>query len=134
MEQSIKIGKIGNSDIARGFTLVELLLVLFLVVMLTSIVTPIIFNSIHRARESTLKEDLHVIRKAIDDFYADTGKYPESLETLVDKRYIRMIPVDPMTDRSDSWVIEYSSEGKGIKNIHSNSEVESLEGSRYRDW
>lgn len=118
-----------------GFTLVELLLVLFIIALLASIVAPMATKSIEQARESTLKEDLHVLRKAIDDYYADNGRYPESLALLAEKRYIRKVPVDPITDRADTWV-DVRSEGKdgGIIDIRSGAEGKTTDGKSYRDW
>jgi general secretion pathway protein G len=119
----------------NGFTLVELLLVLFVVALLASLVAPIATRSIEQTREATLKEDLHMLRKAIDDYYADTGTYPESLNILVEKRYLRKMPMDPLTDRATSW-IEVRSEDKsgGILDVHSGAEGKSADGVAYRDW
>ena len=119
-----------------GFSLVELLLVLFVVALLASLVAPVVTSSIHRARESTLKEDLHVLRKAIDDFYTDTGRYPESLTQLAEKRYVRKIPIDPMTEQANTWV-EVRGEGQnagGVVDVRSGSEEKSIDGVAYRDW
>jgi general secretion pathway protein G len=120
---------------STGFTMVELLLVLFVVALLASLVAPVMTGSIQRARESALKEDLYALRKAIDDFYADTGRYPESLVQLADKRYIRKVPVDPMTERVNSWV-EIRGEGQnaGIIDVRSGSEEKSPDGVAYKDW
>lgn len=121
---------------SRGFSLVELLLVLFVVALLASLVAPVVTSSIHRARESTLKEDLHVLRKAIDDFYTDTGRYPESLAQLAEKRYVRKIPIDPMTEQANTWV-EVRGEGQnagGVVDVRSGSEEKSIDGVAYRDW
>jgi len=123
----------------RGFTLVELLLVLFIVALLASIVAPSVIGSMQKARESTLKEDLHVLRKALDDHYADHGKYPDELAELVEKRYVRRIPVDPITGRSDTWVLaredsrEDEGEGGGIRDIHSGAEGQARDGQYYKD-
>ncbi len=119
----------------RGFTLVELLLVLFVVALLASLVAPVVTGSIQRAREASLKEDLHVMRKAIDDFYADNGRYPASLGQLVEKRYLRKIPVDPITDKATTW-IEEKGEGKdsGVMDVRSGSEAKAPDGVPYRDW
>lgn len=122
---------------ARGFTLLELLFVLIIVALLASIVGPMLLGSISRARESTLKEDLYVLRKAIDDFYADNGKYPAELDDLVDKRYLRGIPADPVTERRDTWLALRADNGRdaqGIVDIHSGSELASSDGTFYRDW
>jgi prepilin-type N-terminal cleavage/methylation domain-containing protein len=121
---------------ARGFTFIELLLVLFLVALLASIVAPVVTGSLQRARESTLREDLRVLRKAIDDHYADTGLYPATLDDLVSKRYLRAVPVDPVTGRADSWVLERASSGAtaGISDVRSGSEERDGEGVPYREW
>ena len=119
----------------RGFTLVELLLVLFVVALLASLVTPVVTGAIQRARESSLKEDLHVMRKALDDFYTENGRYPESLRQLVEKRYLRKIPVDPFTENATTW-IEIKGEGKdaGVMDVRSGSEEKDVDGVAYRDW
>ena len=124
---------------ARGFTLTELLLVLLFIAILASLVIPVVVNSVHYARESALKEDLYTMRKAIDDYYADKGKYPENLKELADNRYLRKIPVDPMTDRVDSW-IEVHSEGEGenadtgVIDVRSGSDEKDSDGVPYKQW
>lgn len=122
---------------ARGFTLIELLLVLALIALLASLVAPVVTGSVHRAREATLKENLFILRKAIDDYYADAGAYPAGLEILVEKRYIRKIPVDPITDRRDSWVLvstEDASGQSGIIDVRSGSEEKDSAGVAYKEW
>lgn len=118
-----------------GFTLVELLLVLFVVALLASLVAPVVTGTIQRARESSLKEDLYQMRKALDDFYTDNGRYPESLKQLVEKRYLRKIPVDPITDSATTW-IEVKGEGKdtGVMDVRSGAEEKAADGVPYRDW
>ncbi len=121
----------------RGFTLVELLLVLLLVALLASLVAPVVTGGIQRARESTLKEDLYTLRKAIDEYYADMGAYPAELEELVRKRYLRRIPNDPLTEKRDSWVLVWSEDdkaGKGILDIRSGSQERASDGSYFKDW
>lgn len=121
----------------QGFTLLELLFVLVIVALLAAIVGPSLTGGIDRARESALKEDLFVMRKAIDDYYADNGKYPHSLEILVEKRYLRSIPVDPITERFETWVLlrnGYSGTDNGIVNIKSGSDLQARDGSSYKDW
>lgn len=119
----------------RGFTLVELLVVLLLVALLASLVTPVVIQSISRAKESTLKEDLFVMRKAIDDYYADKGGYPEDLDTLATERYIRRVPVDPITEARD-WVLVQSDdpEQTGIVDVNSAADARAGDGSRYNEW
>lgn len=120
----------------RGFTLIELLTVLLLLALLASIVTPVVLNSIHRAKESALKENLFVLRKAIDDYYADKGVYPDELGTLVEAYYLRKIPSDSVTDKNTAWVLERVNEENdyGIRDIHSASEDTATDGSRYSTW
>jgi general secretion pathway protein G len=122
---------------ARGFTLLELLFVLIIVALLAGIVGPMLVGSIGRARESTLKEDIHVMRRAIDDYYADNGKYPGELTDLVDKRYLRGIPADPVTERRDTWIVIRAGNDRGlggIVDVHSGSELAANDGTFYRDW
>ena len=122
---------------AHGFTLVELLVVLTLIAILASLVAPVVSGSIVRAKEATLKENLFILRKAIDDYYADQGDYPATLQQLVEKRYIRKPPVDPLTDRSDSWIeVRAEEDGKpgGVIDVRSGSEEKSSDGVAYRDW
>lgn len=124
---------------SRGFTLIELLLVLLLVALLASLVAPVVTGSVQRARESTLKENLYVLRKAIDGHYADTGRYPAELEDLVRKRYLRKIPRDPLTDSKDTWVLvrtegEGKSDEAGVIDVHSGSAGKSDDGTEFRDW
>ena len=89
---------------SRGFTLIELIVVMAIVALLVSIAAPRYFASLERARENTLRSSLVVMRNAIDQFAADRGRYPESLAELVEARYLRQVPADPVTGRRDSWV------------------------------
>jgi len=127
--------EIGNKAKGRGFTLVELLLVLFLIALLASLVMPVATKSVDQAKESALKEDLQVLRKAIDNYYANTGHYPQSLTQLVDKRYIRRIPVDPLTGLSSSWIETRAEDnGGGVSDVKSGADGEASDGKPYRDW
>ncbi len=121
---------------ARGFTLLELLFVLVIVALLASLVAPMLVGSIDHARESALKQDLNVLRKAIDDYHADHGKYPAELVELVHRRYLRAIPVDPVTQRSDSWTAVYADserDTKGVVDVRSGAETTARDVSHYRD-
>ncbi|MBC7665177.1 MAG: prepilin-type N-terminal cleavage/methylation domain-containing protein [Caulobacter sp.] len=89
----------------RGFTLIELIVVMAIVALLVSIAAPRYFRSIERARESTLRTSLNVMRDAIDQFESDKGRYPDSLDELVETRYLRGVPVDPMTGSAATWVL-----------------------------
>lgn len=88
-----------------GFTLIELIVVMAIIATLLTIALPRYFGSVERSKEVTLRQSLNVMREAIDKFNADNGRYPERLEDLVEKRYIRAIPVDPITESVATWVI-----------------------------
>ena len=125
----------------RGFTLIELLVVVSLIVLLASIALVSYSNSVQRAREGVLKEDLFRLRDAIDQFYADKNKYPASLDELVSEKYLRAIPVDPITGSADTWQTVMSepdpmnpSADMGIYDIKSGSDAVALDGTRYADW
>lgn len=123
----------------RAFTLIELLLVLLLIALLASLVAPVVTGGVQRAREATLKEDLYALRKAIDDYYADTGGYPNELEDLVKKRYLRRIPPDPITERRDTWAVvraeeEQAGKASGIIDVRSGAQEQASDGSYFKDW
>jgi general secretion pathway protein G len=102
----------------RGFTLIELLVVMAIIAVLLTIALPRYFGSVERSKETTLKQSLIVMREAIDKYYADTGRYPEALTDLVEKRYIRALPVDPITETSESWVLVAPPEGSAKGNVY----------------
>ena len=123
----------------RGFTLMEMLLVLMLIALLATLVTPVVTGGLARARESTLRADLYALRKAIDDYYADTGAYPPELDELVTKRYLRRIPPDPVTESRDTWVLvraedDKAAKGGGILDVRSGSPELARDGSPFKDW
>lgn len=124
-----------------GWTLIELLIVLSIIMILTSMALTQYRNSVLQAREAALKSDLFLMRDAIDQYYADKGKYPDSLQTLVTEAYLRAIPVDPFTRSTDSWqttqadpVPGSTSADAGIYDVKSGSDQTALDGSRYADW
>lgn len=88
----------------NGFTLIELIVVMVVLALLITVAVPRYFDHIQRAKEVTLKQDLTVLRDAIDKFFSDKGRYPETLEELVKERYVRSIPVDPVTESASTWV------------------------------
>lgn len=119
-----------------GFTLIELLVVMVLIGLLLSIAVPTYFVHIDHAKETVLHEDLARMRDAIDKFYGDAGIYPESLEELVVKRYLRKIPVDPITERADTWVIVApvrKDMGK-VFDVKSGASGRAHDGSDYASW
>lgn len=119
-----------------GFTLIELLVVMAIIATLLTIVAPRYMGSIDRSKETALKENLNTLRQSIDKYYGDNGKYPPTLDALVDKRYIRNLPVDPFTDRSDSWQITAppDKEQSGVYDVHSGANGKASDGKPYAEW
>lgn len=125
-----------NMRQSHGFTLIELLVVMAVIATLLSIVAPRYFNSIDRSREAVLKQNLSIMRDAIDKFYSDTEKYPLSLHQLVEERYIRAIPIDPITESSQTWIEVPPSdpEIEGMYDVRSSSDRQALDGTFYDKW
>ena len=117
-----------------GFTLIELLVVMTIVSILLTLVVPRYLGHLDRSREAVLRENLSVIRQSIDQYKADTNQFPPNLSALVEKRYLRAVPKDPITDRDDTWIITPPPEGEGVFNIQSGAEGQSRDGSYYADW
>src|SRR5688500_16340757 len=124
-----------------GFTLMEMMIVMVLIVILAGIGLSVYGNSVQRAKEATLKEDLFRMRDAIDQYYADKNKYPSNLEDLVSDGYLREIPKDPITDSADTWQTENAEPDPsnaaaepGIFNVKSGSEDTAMDGSKYSEW
>jgi general secretion pathway protein G len=125
----------------NGFTMIELLIVLTLVVILASLGMVQYRNSVTRAQEAVLKENLFRMRDAMDQFYADKNKWPGDLSELVSEGYIREIPEDPITHSKDTWRTEQAepdannpASSIGIDNVFSGAEGTALDGTRYADW
>jgi general secretion pathway protein G len=125
----------------RGFTLVELLIVISLISILAAMGLVQYRNSVVAAKESTLKTDLFRMRDAIDQYYADKGKYPSSLDSLVSDGYMRRIPEDPFTKTADSWTTvpaepdpNNPSAEPGVYDVKSGAQGTALDGSSYTDW
>ena len=124
-----------------GFTLIEMLIVMTLIMILAGIALVQYTNSVRSAKETVLKTDLFRMRDAIDQYYADKGRYPQSLDALVSERYMREVPIDPITQRRDTWVFTQSDPdpsnpigGIGIYDVRSGAEGVGLDGTRYSTW
>lgn len=120
----------------RGFTLIELLVVLGIVALLLTLAVPRFFPSVDKTKETILAENLRTTRAVIDQFYADTGRYPESLEQLVEKKYLPRLPFDPVLDSDANWVVvppEDPTRG-GVYDIRSAAEGKGRNGKPYSEW
>ena len=131
----------------RGFTLIELLVVLAILALLLTIASPKYVQHVERAREASLRSSLKVMREAIDKFEGDQGRLPGSLQELVEREYLRAVPPDPITDRSDTWVTMGRAEARaarglaaqgtsppGVAEVHSGAEGNGTDGTPFKDW
>jgi general secretion pathway protein G len=122
----------------RGFTLIELIVVFAILALLVSIAAPRYFAHVDRAKEAALRQDLSVMRDAIDKFYGDKGRYPSDLAEMVSQRYMRAIPVDPITESAGTWVTvppPSDAQVKGeVYDVKSGAEGKAGDGSEYREW
>ena len=127
---------------SRGFTLIEMLIVISLITILVSVALPAYNQSIWRARESVLKQNLFAIRSVISQYTLDKQKAPQSLEDLVTGGYFKQIPTDPMTSRNDTWTVEEETDTimtvdqqePGISDVHSGSSGIGSDGTAYNTW
>jgi general secretion pathway protein G len=137
----------GRAAAQAGFTLLELIIVIAIIGILATIAMPKLLHTPDKAKEAVLRTDLRTFRDVIDQYYADKGKYPASLEALVEDGYMRAIPIDPMTKSADTWVAQYEepkldeappeSDGEaepGIMDVHSGSEFTGSDGRPYSEW
>jgi general secretion pathway protein G len=120
----------------RGFTLIELLVVMAIIAVLLTLAVPRYFGSMDRSKEAVLKEDLFQLRDAIGKYYGDKGKYPESLETLATEKYLRTVPVDPITESATSWVVVAPEDPQkgAVYDVKSGAQGKASDGSVYSDW
>jgi len=120
----------------KGFTLIELIIVMAIVALLLTLAAPRYFHSIERSKEAVLRANLATTREALDKFRGDTGKYPDRLEVLVEKRYLKALPYDPINESRDNWTIvpPESTEKGGVFDLHSSAEGNGLDGTPYKDW
>jgi general secretion pathway protein G len=124
-----------------GFTLVELMVVMLIIGVLATVAIPIFSASIKSAKEAALKEDLHVLRDAIDSYTMDKNKAPQSLDDLVQNGYLKVIPEDPMTHSRETWVTasddtyaDLDQTEPGVNDVHSGSEEQGSDGQPYSTW
>lgn len=121
---------------SNGFTLIELLVVMAIIAMLLSLAAPRYFNSVDKSKEAVLRENLAMTRQALDKFFGDNGKYPDSLDDLVTKKYLRGLPMDPLTGSTSTWIVvpPDSSDKGNVFDIKSGSPDKGLDGTAYKDW
>ena len=120
----------------QGYTIIEMLTVVAIISILVTIAVPSFQRSIIRAKEASLRNSLFILRDVIDQYYADQGEYPQALEDLTDKKYIRSVPVDPFTRSAETWILipPEGDEVTGIYDVHSGSNRVSLYGTPYNEW
>ena len=119
-----------------GFTLIELLVVLAVIATLLTIALPRYFSSLERSREAVLQQNLALLRESIDKYHADKGKYPAALDELVNARYLRSVPLDPVTESNETWISVPPSEPEmgGVYDVRSGAEGVARDGREYKKW
>ncbi|NMG75664.1 type II secretion system protein [Aromatoleum diolicum] len=119
-----------------GFTLIELLVVLSIIATLLAIAVPRYFGSIEKSQETALRQSLSVMREALDHHYGDIGSYPDSLQALVEKRYLRSVPIDPITERNDTWVLMPPPAGVtgNVGDVRSGAPGNGRDGTPFAEW
>lgn len=120
----------------RGFTLIELLVVMAIIATLLTIATPRYFDSIRKSEEATLRQNLSITRESIDKYFSDTGRYPDTLDDLVSKRYLRALPFDPISGSDQAWSVvpPPNPELGGVYDLHSGAEGSGRDGTPYATW
>ena len=122
--------------VKKGFTLIELLVVLAVVATLLTLALPRYFGSVDKSKEAVLKENLFQLRDAISRYHADKGRYPETLDTLAADKYLRKVPIDPITDSTTSWIPVRSEDPSktGVYDVRSGAAGKAIDGSEYGQW
>ena len=122
--------------VKKGFTLIELLVVLAIVATLLTIAVPRYYSSLDRSKEAVLKENLYQMRDAIGKYYADKGKYPQTLESLATDKYLRKVPLDPITDSASTWLVVSPEDPQktGVFDVRSGAPGKALDGSEFSTW
>lgn len=122
--------------LSSAFTLIELLVVMAIIATLLTLVVPRYFKTVDKSKEKVLLTDLVTMRDSIDKYYGDNGYYPEKLETLMDDKYIREVPVDPITDSKDTWITIPSKEinNPGVYDVHSGASEIGSNNKPYNEW
>ena len=119
----------------KGFTLVELLVVLAIIATLLTLAVPRYFQHVERSREAVLRENLATLRDAIEQYHADKGTWPGSLQTLAEARYLRSVPQDPITESDETWLpVSPPEGGPGVYDVRSGAQGKSTDGQSYGDW
>ena len=120
----------------NGFTLIELMVVMAIIGVLLTVAVPRYFHSVDKSKEAVLHQNLQLTREALDKYFGDNGKYPDSLDDLLTKKYLRSAPYDPITESATTWVIVApdSADKGAVYDIKSGAEGTALDGSNYKDW
>lgn len=127
---------IGPNPIRRGFTLIELLVVMSIVGMLLALAAPRYFSSVEKSKEALLRQTLTVTRDALDKYYGDNGRYPEALEALVTRKYLRALPIDPVTGSNNTWLVvpPETPEQGAVYDVRSGAEGLGRDGTAFKEW
>jgi len=119
-----------------GFTLIELLVVMAIIAVLLTLAVPRYFGSLDKSKEAVLREDLYQLRDAIGKYYGDKGRYPESLDALAAEKYLRKVPVDPLTESAATWVLVAPDDPQkgGVYDVRSGAQGKASDGSVFSEW
>lgn len=119
-----------------GFTLIELLVVMAVIASLLTLAAPRYFASLEKSEEAVLHANLTLLRQSLDHYYGDTGRYPDALDELVERKYLRSVPADPITDSSATWIVVPPEQPElgGVYDVRSGAEGRARDGSAYQDW